>query len=229
MRISGEAFELMLPMLRGLALLSQNLRTCGNANLLQRRVGGWHQDFTADICNNRSIAFALVAHLVPSGVVHECRPRRLEIGQRLRLEYVSQLVAGFPDKSRPKADRVDAVLFPDGRKQVPKPGLQLRHLARKSLIHPKFINHRENSPRKTHLLTPASAGWHRLASCAGACRWPHRSRWRSRERLPMSRSRPYHPAAPCFSRCGSQWRASRSYATSDRYRSWSARHGRSSV
>src|SRR5882724_9432938 len=145
-----------------------------DADLFQRGEGRGRQDLIADAGNNRPIALALVAHLVPSGVVHECRPRRLEIGQRLPLEDVSQLVAGFPDKSRPKADRVDAVFFPDGRKQVPKPGLQLCHLARKSLIYPQFINHRENPLRKTHSLTPVSAGWHRLASCEGACRWPHR-------------------------------------------------------
>src|SRR5882757_11259332 len=122
------------------------LREHGSAGLFQRREGGWRQDLIADACNNRSIAFALVAHLVPSRVVQERRPPRLEISQRLPLEDVSQLVAGFPDKGRPKADRMDAVLFPDGRKLVPKPSLQLCHLARSSLIHPKFIDHRENPP-----------------------------------------------------------------------------------
>src|ERR1700704_6557674 len=66
--------------------------------LFQRREGSWRQDLITDACNNRSIAFALVAHLVPSRVVQERRPPRLEIGQRLPLEDVSQLVAGFSDK-----------------------------------------------------------------------------------------------------------------------------------
>ena len=51
---------------------------------------------------------------MPSRVVQERRPPRLEIGQRLPLEDVSQLVAGFSDKGRPEANRMDTVLFPDG-------------------------------------------------------------------------------------------------------------------
>src|SRR6267143_2744867 len=126
-------------------------RLSGSADLFQRREGSWRQDLIADACNNRSIAFALVAHLVPSRVVQERRPPRLEISQRLPLEDVSQLVAGSPDKGRPKADRMDTVLFPDGRKLVPKPSLQLCHLARNSLIHPQLMYHRG---------IPASAGRH---------------------------------------------------------------------
>src|SRR5260370_15516722 len=99
------------------------LREHGSAGLFQRREGGWRQDLIADARNDRSIAFALVAHRVPSRVVQERRPPRLEIGQRLPLEDVSQLVAGFPDKGRPEADRIDPVLFPDVRKLFPKPSL----------------------------------------------------------------------------------------------------------
>src|SRR5258707_1101470 len=44
--------------------------TPGNAGLFQRREGSWRQDLIADACNNRSIAFALVAHLVPSRVIY---------------------------------------------------------------------------------------------------------------------------------------------------------------
>src|SRR6266403_5407074 len=106
-----------------------------DAGLFQRGEGRGRQDLITDACNNRSIAFALVAHLVPSRVVQERRPLPLEIGQRVPLEDVSELVAGFPDKGRPRADRMDAVLFPDGGKVVPKPSLQLCHLARNSLIH----------------------------------------------------------------------------------------------
>src|SRR5882757_477483 len=102
--------------------------------LFQRREGSRRQDLIADACNNRSIAFALVAHLVPGWVVQERRPLRLELGHRPPLEDVSQLVAGFSDKGRPEADRLDAVLFPDGRELVPEPSLQLRHLARNDLI-----------------------------------------------------------------------------------------------
>src|SRR6266446_6596385 len=115
------------------------LREHGSAGLFQRREGSWRQDLITDACNNRSIAFALVAHLVPSRVVQERRPPRLEIGQRLPLEDVSQLFAGFSDKGRPEANRMDTVLFPDGGKLVPKPSLQLCHLAWKSLIHPQLI------------------------------------------------------------------------------------------
>src|ERR1700730_9661803 len=121
-------------------------RACGSAGLFQRREGSWCQDLIANACNDRSIAFSFVAHLVPGGVVQERRPLCLEIGQRLPLEDVSQLAGGFPDEGRPKADRMDTVLFPDGRKLVPKPSLQLRHLARNSLIHPQLMNHRETSP-----------------------------------------------------------------------------------
>src|SRR6266478_3369743 len=120
------------------------VRLSASADLFQRREGSWRQDLIADACNNRSIAFALTAHLVPSWVVQERRPPRLKIGQRSPLEDVSQLVAGFSDKGRPKADRMDTVLFPDRRKLVPKPSLQLCHLARNSLIHPQFMNHRGN-------------------------------------------------------------------------------------
>src|SRR3984893_15216847 len=116
-------------------------RKHGSASLFQRREGRWRQDLIADACDNRPIALALVAHFVPGRVVQERRPPRLEIGERIPLEDVSQLVAGFPDKGRPEADRMDTVLFPDGRKLVPKPSLQLRHLARNSPIHPKLMNH----------------------------------------------------------------------------------------
>src|SRR5438309_2650378 len=104
------------------------LKKHGSAALFQRREGRWRQDLIADACNNRPIALALVAHLVPGRVVQERRPPHLEIGQRLPLEDVSQLIAGFSNKGRPKADGADAVLFPDGRKLVPKPSLQLCHL-----------------------------------------------------------------------------------------------------
>src|SRR6266853_1673310 len=123
-----------------------------DAGLFQRGEGRGRQDLIADACNNRSIAFALVAHLVPSRVVQERRPPRLEIGQRLPPEDVSQLVARFPDKGRPKADRMDTVFFPDGRKLVPKPSLQLCHLARNSLIHPQLMNHRGNPLSRTSSL-----------------------------------------------------------------------------
>ena len=83
-----------------------------SAGLFQCREGGRRQDLVADACDNWSTTFALVAHLVPSRVVQERRPLRLEIGQRLPLQDVSQLVTGLPDKGRPKADRVDTVLFP---------------------------------------------------------------------------------------------------------------------
>src|SRR5882757_2744892 len=124
--------------------------------LFLRREGSWRQDLIADACNDRSVAFALVAHLVPGRVVQERRPPRLEIGQRLPLQDVSQLVAGFSDKGRPKADRMDTVLFPNGRKLVPEPSLQLCHLARSSLIDPQLMNHRVTSLKD--VLTPAAAG-----------------------------------------------------------------------
>src|SRR5450631_2101342 len=117
-------------------------RARGSAGLFQRREGSWRQDLVANACDDGSIAFPLVAHLVPSRVGQERRPPRLEIGQRLPLEHVSQLVAGFPDEGRPKADGTDAVLFPDGRKLVSKSSLQLCHLARNGLIHTQLVNHR---------------------------------------------------------------------------------------
>jgi len=42
---------------------------CEITGLSQRREGGWRQNLIADARNNRSIAFALVAYLVPSRVV----------------------------------------------------------------------------------------------------------------------------------------------------------------
>src|SRR5882672_2712130 len=128
------------------------LREHGSAGLFQRREGGWRQDLIADACNDRPLAFALVAHLVPSRVVQERRPPRLEIGQRLPLEDVNELVTGFPDEGRPKADRVDTVLFPDGGKLIPKPSQQLCHLTRNCLIHPQLMNHRGKPlwPEKRH-------------------------------------------------------------------------------
>jgi hypothetical protein len=123
----------------------------------------------ADACNNRSIAFALVAHLVPSRVVQERRPPRLEIGQRLPLKNVSQLVVGFPDKGCPKADRTDTVLFPDGRKLVSKSGLQLCHLARNSLLNTQLVNHRGNPLCRTYsrLLQQAGIDRHLVQALAG--------------------------------------------------------------
>src|ERR1700726_3089488 len=112
-----------------------------DAGLFPRREGSCRQNLIADTCNNRSIAFALVTYLVPGQVVQERRPPRLEIGQRLPLQDVGQLVAGFSDKGRPKSDRTNPVLFPDGRKLVPKASLQLCHLAGNSLIYSQLMNH----------------------------------------------------------------------------------------
>src|SRR6478672_13481791 len=97
-------------------------RTCGSADLSKRREGRWREDLVADACDGGSIALAVVAHLVPSRIVLECRPPRLAICKRLPREYVGQLIAGFPDEGRPEADGTDAVSFPDGKKLVSKAG-----------------------------------------------------------------------------------------------------------
>jgi hypothetical protein len=92
------------------------------ADLFRRREGRWREDLVADACDDGSIALAVVADIVPSRIILECRPPRLAICQRLPREYVGQLVAGFPDEGRPEADGTDAVPFPDGKKLVSKAG-----------------------------------------------------------------------------------------------------------
>ena len=92
------------------------------ADLFQRREGRWREDLIVDACDDGSIALAFVADLVPSRIILECRPSRLAICKRLPLEYVGELIAGFPDKSRPEANATDAVPFPDGKKLVSKAG-----------------------------------------------------------------------------------------------------------
>src|SRR6478672_12352627 len=76
-------------------------RTCGSADLSKRREGRWREDLVADACDGGSIALAVVAHLVPSRIVLECRPPRLAICKRLPREYVGQLIIEFPDERRP--------------------------------------------------------------------------------------------------------------------------------
>src|SRR6202040_777096 len=110
------------------------------ADLFQLRERRWREDLVADACDDGPIALAVVADLVPSRIILECRPLRLAICKRLPREYVGQLVAGFPDKGRPEADGTDAVPFPDGKKLVSKAGLQLGHLSRNRLIHTQLVN-----------------------------------------------------------------------------------------
>ncbi len=92
------------------------------ADLFQRREGRWREDLVADVRDDGSIALAVVADLVPGGIILECRPPRLAICKRFPWEYVSQLIAGFPDEGRPEADGTDAVPFPDGKQLVSKAG-----------------------------------------------------------------------------------------------------------
>src|SRR5690348_18431426 len=81
---------------------------------------------------------------MPSRIVLECRPPRLAICKRFPWEYVGQLITGFPDESRPEANGMDAVSFPDGKKLVSKAGQQFRHLPRNRLIHTQLVNHRQH-------------------------------------------------------------------------------------
>ena len=61
---------------------------CGSADLFQRREGRWREDLVADACDDGSIALAVVADLVPSRIILECRPPRLAICKRLPREHV---------------------------------------------------------------------------------------------------------------------------------------------
>src|SRR5215831_8455123 len=75
---------------------------------LQRREGCWREDLAADGCDDRSIALALVANLVPGWVFLECRPFPLPIRQRFPSEDVGQLIAGLAEERRPEADGTNA-------------------------------------------------------------------------------------------------------------------------
>ena len=97
-------------------------RACGSADLFQRREGRWREDLVADARHDGSVALAVVADFVPSWIILECRPPRLAICKRFLWEYVGQLITGFPDESRPEANGIDAVSFPDGKKLVSKAG-----------------------------------------------------------------------------------------------------------
>jgi hypothetical protein len=63
-------------------------RGCGSVDLFQLREGRWREDLVADARDNGSIAFAVVANLVPSRIILKCRPPRLAICKRLPREYV---------------------------------------------------------------------------------------------------------------------------------------------
>ena len=58
----------------------------------------------------------------PSRIILECRPPHLAICKRFPWEYVGQLITGFPDESRPEANGMGAVSFPDAKKLVLKAG-----------------------------------------------------------------------------------------------------------
>jgi hypothetical protein len=66
---------------------------CGCADLFERREGRWREDLVADARDDGSIAFAVLAHFVPSRIVLECGPSRFPICKRVPREYVGQLIA----------------------------------------------------------------------------------------------------------------------------------------
>src|SRR5260370_1455064 len=81
------------------------------------------EDLAADACNDGAAAFAVVADFVPGRIIQERRPPRLTICERLPCKHVGELVAGFSDERCPETDGANAVLLPDGKRLVSKPGL----------------------------------------------------------------------------------------------------------
>src|SRR3954452_19228377 len=134
---------------RDAPMMTATFRSVLTANLpcsasFQRRERCRLEDLVADARDDGAVALAVVAGLVPGGVVLERRPPRLAVRQRLPREHVGQLVAGFPDEGRPEADGTDAVLFPDGNGLVPEAGQQLGHSARDRLVDAQLVDHRKD-------------------------------------------------------------------------------------
>src|SRR5438874_1903956 len=109
--------------------------------LFHRRERGRLQDRVADGGDDRAVFLGLGARREPVWIRHESRPLLLALGERLPLQKVVEVHAGFADQHGPEARLADAMLLPKLERNSIEALQQVRQATRHTMIDAQFIDH----------------------------------------------------------------------------------------